>query len=244
MTVLLFVFSIFGTHDLTSPKQKKKIVVSRAFYDVEINPFPLSFQVNDQKKNHVNLKNLRLVDQRGHFIPLDHLVWNKEETKRYPSSNGMKFYHEESEEDEADYTSKKEDYSFIVTSHIRKDLQFKATIHTRPDGMNISFSPLNPASKRYTKNKTLRLTILNDSISEKTSTIYLSRDNQKIFNSNLFNVHGYNSSKAGIKANKNHNKLTLSSNNNELFFSLNLNSLRDKSSNKVTYQMDTKTQNN
>ena len=217
--------------------------MSRTYYKVNLVNFPFSLKVTDQKKNLILLKSISLMDDKNHFIPLDYYVENSKDNEN----------HDTSIEDES-MDSKKEHYSFLISSHMRKELLYRVTIKTKKEGINVSLFPVNSISKKYSLNKSLKLIIEDNQLKNeghlaKKTGDHLGRslanefkkdlvNNQDIFVSKHFNIKKIESKSSNFKINQDYNKLTLSSKDNMMHFSLNLNGIPVITPEKISYQLN------
>jgi hypothetical protein len=221
-------FILFGLSLLLTAKwttnERFPIVFSDSNFQLKIKRYPFSLQVKNKYNNNLVFHTLKLTDQINHILPLDYLIEPKKKSGRsYASSHGLNH----------------ESHSFIVSSHMRKELRYRVTFRTRSDGINISLFPMNSTTKRFSENKKLNLIIHNNNPSSHISNDMKEMDTLTFFQSRLFTINKIKDKISQLKVNKFHNNISLSSANNEMFFSLNFAGVQAEISEaKVTYQQN------
>ena len=231
---ILFGFSLFSTSKWTTHKEKSPLVFSNSNFQLEIKRYPFSLDVKNKLNNHLIFNSLKLTDENNHIIPLDYLIEPKKRFGRsYASSQGLNH----------------ESYSFIVSSHMRKDLRYRVTFKTKNLGINVSLFPMNIITKKFSMRKNLKLTIHDNNLINAASKKVVNlldkvdkvdkadKDKSTFFQSEFFTINKIKDKVSHLKINKFYKNISLSSANNEMFFSLNFSNTQVKMNDaKVTYQ--------
>lgn len=219
----LFILSLFGTHQYTSPKGPENLIVSKTFYDLNLTQFPFSVKLTDQHKNNIKISQINLFNSKEHYIPLDYFVDSN--NKKITSKKLVK-----------EFRTQKESHSFIVSSHMRRDLLYKITVKTRHEGVDVSLFPMNAVSKVYSRDKKLKLSIVNNDISKNIKRDVAQKVDSSFYESQLFSLKKFKDHSSKLKVNIEYNKLTVLSFDNKMSFTLDLKSIVKTSGERVSFK--------
>ncbi|MBT7610987.1 MAG: hypothetical protein HN576_14590 [Bacteriovoracaceae bacterium] len=205
ISFFLFGVSLVTTSKWTTPKTKVPMQFIKNLYELRISRFPFVLKVKDKRDQRLSLSTIKLKDANNHVLPLDYLIEsNNRATRSYASTNG--------------YNS--ESYSFIVSSHMRKDIRYKVIFKTKRNGIDFSLFPMNNITRKYSKDKTLNLTIKNNDLIKKELPQPTYIDKLVFFQSDMFALNKIETKNSHLKVIKNFNHLKLSSANDEMFFGM------------------------
>jgi hypothetical protein len=206
LSFLLFIVSMVTTSRWSNNVNQGPIQFFESSYQLKITKYPFSLRLKNKEIDDFFITSIKLTDRYNHILPLDYLIESKSHQGRFfVSEQGLS----------------NESYSFIISSHMRKDLRYKVLFKTKKGSINFSLFPLNKITDYFSNNKILNLVIKNKDLVHVKSNQITSMNKTVFFKSDMFTLNKIEDKSSNLKINKSFNNLKLSSANNEMFFSMN-----------------------
>ncbi len=220
LSSFFYIFSWPGASKKRPPKQIEPLQFSKASYQFKLTKHPFSISLIDPHQNTFLLKNLALVDHKNQELPLNYIMRkkNNKDNSRYLSPGEIK-----------DLTKKT--YSFVISSHAKRNLQYKLSLVAKEDGIKLNLSPMNSFSKNYSQGKRLILKAEGKDFFKKNLLGLLGRsDHQKANQDITFDISDFfkiiaNKDSFKLQRGKS-NTMNIHSKNNQLLFKIQLKNQR------------------